>query len=155
MPEIARKVAPDVRVVYADIDPIVLAHGRAILGADERTTVIRADLRIPESVCDAPDTRALIDTGRPGGGPRVVPDPPPRRRRGPGGRRAGRSRTVSPPAPTCSGRFRTRAEQEPYYEGLELVEPRLVCANDWRADTLTPRDSPVRRRYVGAVGRKA
>jgi len=52
-------------VVYVDNDPIVLAHGRAMLAEDERTIVIRADIRQPAQVLSDPAVRALIDFGRP------------------------------------------------------------------------------------------
>ena len=48
--EIAQEVDPKARVVYADNDPIVLVHGRALLTSNPAgmTTVIEADLREPE-----------------------------------------------------------------------------------------------------------
>ena len=42
--EIAQRVNPDAVVVYVDNDPLVLAHGRALLDADERSHFIAADL---------------------------------------------------------------------------------------------------------------
>jgi SAM-dependent methyltransferase len=63
--EIAQQVIPDARVVYVDYDPIVLAHGRALLGDNHTTTVITADMRDPQSVLAHPDLRALIDFSRP------------------------------------------------------------------------------------------
>jgi S-adenosyl methyltransferase len=45
--EVAQSVAPDCRVVYADYDPVVLAHARALLtsSADGATDYIDADVR--------------------------------------------------------------------------------------------------------------
>ncbi len=63
--QVARRVRDDAHVVYADIDPVVVTHGRALLATDERSTVIQADLRDPESVLGHPETRALIDFDRP------------------------------------------------------------------------------------------
>ena len=42
-------IAPDARIVYADNDPVVLAHARALLvGTPEGTTsYLQADLRDP------------------------------------------------------------------------------------------------------------
>src|SRR5688572_25790244 len=37
--EVARAAAPDARVVYVDLDPVAVAHSRAILAGDERTGV--------------------------------------------------------------------------------------------------------------------
>jgi SAM-dependent methyltransferase len=63
--EVAQEVSPKARVAYVDIDPIVLAHGRAILAENKETRVITADLRDPDSVLDHPDFRELIDLDRP------------------------------------------------------------------------------------------
>lgn len=63
--EIAQQVIPDARVVYVDYDPIVLAHGRALLCGNDTTTVITADMRDPEAILANPDLRALIDFSRP------------------------------------------------------------------------------------------
>jgi hypothetical protein len=63
--EVAQAVDPETRVVYVDNDPIVLAHGRALLGTNATTTVITADIRDPASIIGDPDLRALIDFSRP------------------------------------------------------------------------------------------
>jgi hypothetical protein len=63
--EIAQEIAPETRVVYVDNDPIVLAHGRALLATNENTTMMTADLRWPDEIFDSPRTRRLIDTGEP------------------------------------------------------------------------------------------
>ncbi|MFB9248036.1 SAM-dependent methyltransferase [Sphaerisporangium melleum] len=65
--EIAQSVIPDARVVYVDHDPIVLAHGRALLATDGNTRVAGADMRRPEDVLRHRDTRALIDFDQPVG----------------------------------------------------------------------------------------
>jgi hypothetical protein len=63
--QVAQRHAPDSRVVYVDNDPVVLAHGRALLEEDERTVVVRADLRDPASIRDNEEVRELIDFGQP------------------------------------------------------------------------------------------
>jgi hypothetical protein len=63
--QIAQRINPDARVVYVDNDPIVLAHGRALLASDDRTTVIQADLRDPQAILTHPDIRRLLDFDRP------------------------------------------------------------------------------------------
>ncbi|WP_425578116.1 SAM-dependent methyltransferase [Streptomyces albiaxialis] len=63
--QVARRHAPDARVVYVDNDPLVLAHGQALLAADARTTVIQADIRDPRAILGHPGTRELIDFGEP------------------------------------------------------------------------------------------
>ncbi|HEY0538774.1 MAG TPA: SAM-dependent methyltransferase [Actinoallomurus sp.] len=63
--EIAQQAAPDARVVYVDNDPIVLTHGRALLATNERTTVLTADLRAPDSILSHPHLWELIDPDKP------------------------------------------------------------------------------------------
>jgi S-adenosyl methyltransferase len=65
--QVAQSFAPAARVVYVDIDPIVLAHGRALLAdhGETTTTVITADMRDPESILADPATRRLIDFSQP------------------------------------------------------------------------------------------
>lgn len=63
--QVAQRHLEAPRVVYVDNDPIVLAHGRALLAADDHTTVIRADLRDPETIFSHPDLQRLIDFDEP------------------------------------------------------------------------------------------
>lgn len=65
--DLVRQVVPDARVIYVDNDPMVLAHGNALLGESANTKMIMADLRDPESVLNHPDLRKLIDLGEPVG----------------------------------------------------------------------------------------
>lgn len=65
--QVAGRANPGVRVVYADNDPIVLAHSRALLQENDRIAVLDADIRDPPQVLDATETKALIDFGRPVG----------------------------------------------------------------------------------------
>ncbi|MBX6386783.1 MAG: SAM-dependent methyltransferase [Microbispora sp.] len=63
--EVAHRYAPDARVVYVDNDPVVCAHGRALLAAPERVAMIQADARRPEEVLGDPQVRELIDFEQP------------------------------------------------------------------------------------------
>jgi hypothetical protein len=63
--QVAQQFQPDARVVYVDNDPIVLAHGRALLAKDESTTVIAADMTRPAEILAHPDTRGLLDLSAP------------------------------------------------------------------------------------------
>ncbi|MCM2578955.1 SAM-dependent methyltransferase [Streptomyces meridianus] len=63
--QIVQRHTPDARVVYVDADPIVLAHGRALLQENEFTSVIKADVRDPEAIRNHPDVEALIDFEQP------------------------------------------------------------------------------------------
>ncbi|MBB5916413.1 hypothetical protein BJY24_005325 [Nocardia transvalensis] len=65
--QVAQVHVPGARVAYIDNDPIVLAHGRALLETDDNTTVIHADLREPEEIRRHPDVERLIDFERPVG----------------------------------------------------------------------------------------
>src|SRR5262245_5608535 len=53
--QVAQRYAPDARVVYVDNDPIVLAHGRALLAENDNTTVVTADIRKPAEVLADPE----------------------------------------------------------------------------------------------------
>lgn len=61
---VAQAVNPASRVVYVDNDPIVLAHGRALLAENDRTRYFEADVRSPRLILEAEETRALIDFNR-------------------------------------------------------------------------------------------
>ena len=65
--EVAQSVAPETRVVYADNDPIVLVHGRALLTStpEGATAYADADLRDTDSVLAA--ARQTLDLGEPVG----------------------------------------------------------------------------------------
>lgn len=63
--EVAQLVAPDARVAYVDNDPIVRAHGKALLADCTTRTVVQADVREPEAILAHPDVRKLIDFDRP------------------------------------------------------------------------------------------
>ncbi|OHV41602.1 MULTISPECIES: SAM-dependent methyltransferase [Pseudofrankia] len=65
--EVVQAVAPQSRVVYADNDPIVLAHARALLTSDPRgrTAYLDADLRDPGRILNAPELRDTLDLTQP------------------------------------------------------------------------------------------
>ena len=65
--QIAQRENLDARVVYVDNDPLVLAHGAALLADNANTTVVSADIRRPSEVLSHPEVRGLIDFGRPVG----------------------------------------------------------------------------------------
>ncbi|MDF9816829.1 SAM-dependent methyltransferase [Streptomyces sp. SPB162] len=59
--------APDSKVVYTDIDPVAVAHGRAILADEPRAAIFQGDLYKPKDIFEAPDTVRLIDFDQPVG----------------------------------------------------------------------------------------
>lgn len=178
--EVAHEIDPEVRVVYVDNDPIVLAHGRALLADNATTTVIQADLRHPDGIFDHPDTRRLLDLDQPvavfmasilhhlddeddpwGVAARI------RDRLVPGSYvmithfydsgdpRARKVERALVDGGLGSGWFRTAEQIARFFDGLELQEPGVAAANDWRPDEETPRDSDTHFLLAGALGRKA
>ncbi|MFD0885746.1 SAM-dependent methyltransferase [Streptosporangium algeriense] len=63
--ETARKAGSDARVVYVDVDPVAVSHGRAILADDPRTTILRADFFQPDDILGNAEVVELIDFTRP------------------------------------------------------------------------------------------
>jgi hypothetical protein len=63
--EIARRVLPEARVAYVDVDPVAVAHGELLLGDRAGVSVSRADLRDPEAVLSAPAVTDVLDLSRP------------------------------------------------------------------------------------------
>ena len=65
--EIAREVNPAAKVVYIDNDPVVLVHGRALLGRNPAVTVVTADARDPAQILANPLVTEFLDLRRPVG----------------------------------------------------------------------------------------
>ena len=65
--EVAQAINPEARVVYADNDPIVLTHARALLASGPRgvTAYLDADVRDPEAIVANPVVRDTLDFGLP------------------------------------------------------------------------------------------
>ena len=65
--EVAQAVQPSARVVYVDNDPIVLAHGRALLAStpEGKCAYLQADIQDPEYILRHPLTRDTLDFGQP------------------------------------------------------------------------------------------
>jgi S-adenosyl methyltransferase len=61
----AQRLNPEARVVYVDNDPIVAAHGRALLENNEETRLVVADLTKPDEVFSHPAVNKLLDLSRP------------------------------------------------------------------------------------------
>ena len=62
--EVAERASPGSRVVYADIDPVVVSHAQALL-ASPRTEAVRGDVCRPEDLLATPQVRRLIDFSQP------------------------------------------------------------------------------------------
>jgi S-adenosyl methyltransferase len=175
--EVAQQANPDARVAYAEIDPVAIAHSKAILAGNENAAIIEADLREPEKVLSHPDTRRLIDFGQPVGLLLVAvlqfiadaDDPWPivatlRDALAPGsylvlchGTNEGKP-TVAQAAQKVynSGvstpiTMRSRANILRFFDGFDLVDPGLVYIPQWRPDS--PADVPSDpSKFWGLVG---
>jgi hypothetical protein len=62
---VAQDLDPLAKVVYVDIDPVAVAHSRAILADNDLATVIQADLRDPGGILDHPEVQSLLDLTEP------------------------------------------------------------------------------------------
>jgi SAM-dependent methyltransferase len=176
--QVAQAVVPDARVVYVDIDPIVLAHGRALLAENEHTTVITADFRDADAVLDDPELRRLIDLDEPVALIMLAvvhhlnddEDPAAIVRRytdrvasgshlllthfvDHGERTAELERVLL--ADLGTGRFRGIDEITRYFDGLELLDPGVVYNPLWRPEEPVPDPLTLTEELVaGGVGRK-
>ncbi|MGA5302771.1 SAM-dependent methyltransferase [Nucisporomicrobium flavum] len=67
--EVAQAVAPESRIVYVDNDPLVMVHARALLTTSPqgRTSYIEADLNDPGTILADPTLRETLDLDRPVG----------------------------------------------------------------------------------------
>jgi hypothetical protein len=61
----AQRMNPEARVAYVDNDPVVQAHGRALLEDNDLTRLIDADLTEPDRVLDHPAIARYFDFDRP------------------------------------------------------------------------------------------
>jgi DNA-binding SARP family transcriptional activator len=63
--EVARDIDPHARVVYVDIDPMVVAHGKAVIDDSRNIAYIVGDVLEPADIFADPQTRRLIDPAEP------------------------------------------------------------------------------------------
>ncbi len=63
--EVAQAEAPECRVLYVDRDPVAVAHSELILADNDRTGVLQADIRDPESILDSPEAHRLLNFDEP------------------------------------------------------------------------------------------
>ncbi len=179
---VAQAAAPSSRVVYADNDPLVLAHARALLTSapEGRTAYINADLRDPASILSDPVTREVLDFGQPIGLIMVAilhfvgdEDRPGQILEtlidalAPGSYLAASHLTTEhdPAATTAGQRVMRRAgitmqkrDSDVFaglaFRGLELVPPGVVLVSEWRPDGEGPRPTPAEVNCYGGVARK-
>ena len=63
--EVAQYINPNAKVVYVDIDPVAIAHARALLADVDGAEAMLADLRDPEAVLNHPLLRDTLDFSAP------------------------------------------------------------------------------------------
>jgi S-adenosyl methyltransferase len=183
--QVAQRIQPEARIVYIDNDPIVLAHGRALLEENDQTHFSAADIFEPRQVLEDEVVRRHLDFSEPialfhlgtlhhydgkrsaqsimteyidalpSGSyvaishffdPQTTPEL---------SELARKMEQIFLHSPMGSGWFRTRAEIEAMFPGLELVKPGLVRCADWWPDGPRLKSlDPVQHCIVGAVGRK-
>jgi hypothetical protein len=176
--EVAQQVDPDARVVYVDNDPIVLAHGRALLATDDNTAVATADMHRPAEVLQHPETTKLIDFNEPVGvlmiamvhfltlEERTAVMGHVREVLAPGSYLAATHATTDNKSPDAVAQiesvyastptpiyFREHAEIARFFDGFDLIPPGLVHLDTWRPDPQDPAPAATRWLY-GAVGYK-
>jgi S-adenosyl methyltransferase len=181
--QVAQRLQPDARVVYVDNDPVVLAHGRALLVENDQTHFSTADIFKPSEIINDDAVRRHLDFSEPialfqiGTLPFYAGERSPQSIMAeyidalPSGSYVAISHFIDPEtselsdfarrleqafqrSPMGRGIFRTRSEIEGMLAGLELLDPGLVLCADWWPDG--PRIKPldtVQNCIVGAVGR--
>ena len=166
--EVAQQFDPAARVMYVDIDPVAVAHGRAILAGNPNADVMLGDVRKPDDIVRHPEVSGLIDFTEPVA---VLLFRRPALR--PGRRRPGRDRAPVP----CGGHarhyialshgspppqreedadavssvyqrtstplhLRSATEIGGLLDGLEIVEPGVVPVTDWHPEPRGRRPEP-------------
>jgi S-adenosyl methyltransferase len=177
--EIAQARDPrQVRVVYADYDPVVVRHAEAILGGSLTTAVVRADVREPWDLLARPTVRSLINLAQPVAILLVAilhyvedrEDPWAvvncyKDMMAPGsflvishvtadhlsGDAARQAQAVYAGA-SAPGVARTREQIAAFFGGLELVAPGLVNVGEWRPGHIGPPSGPAL--FYAGIGRK-
>ncbi|MEV0713331.1 SAM-dependent methyltransferase [Asanoa sp. NPDC050611] len=167
------ETAPSSRVVCVDIDPVAVAHGRALLADNPLVTVLQGDLRDPAAVLaasgldlsapvgvllvavlhfvdDAADPAGIVAAYRDGlasgsmfAVTHATADAQPERA---ATHRQLYRRTALPMT------MRTRAEVTSLFAGLELLPPGVVDMTHWQPDPDT--DQSMRLAGYAAVGLK-
>lgn len=181
----AQRYNPEATVVYVDNDPIVAAHGRALMEENDRTHFVDGDLTKPAELLAEPRIANVLDLSKPLAviqcstihhvtdeqRPREIMrsyvdampsgsylalthwhDP------ADGSEGSDQARYISETFKNSSmgsANFRSRAEIEGLFTGLEFVEPGLTLLRDWWPDgpNLAPAQ-PVDQIVLAGVGRK-
>jgi SAM-dependent methyltransferase len=178
--EVAQEVDPSCHVLYVDIEPIAVTHGKLLLEGNGNVSVMQADLRNPEMILAASETRRLLDLEQPlgllmTGVMQFVPDVDEpwaiiaryRDRLAPGsylamshftpdGMPEQMAQAVAVFKTTPELAYpRTHAQIMRLFDGFELVEPGLVYTPQWRPEAPeNAGNQPHHSNLYAAVGRK-
>jgi S-adenosyl methyltransferase len=156
--EIAGQAAPGAKVVYADIDPVAIAHSKALLAEDSNATIVSGDVREPVKILADSEVRGLLDFSQPialllvsvlhfvAGDPTAIMSTL-RDALAPGSYlvlshftgvdqpdKAQAAQKVYNRGVTAKLTMRSRAEILALFDGFELVEPGLVGLPSWRPE---------------------
>jgi SAM-dependent methyltransferase len=168
--EVAQRADPGARVAYVDIDPVAIAHSKVILAGNQNAAIIDADLREPEKILAHQAVERLVDFGQPASQPagllllvvlHVIADAEDpwrivamlRDALAPGSYLVlGHATYEGKPAVAHATEkvynrsvstelhLRSRAQILRFFDGLDLADPGLVYAPQWRPDS--PADVP-------------
>lgn len=176
--EVAQQVDPRCRVVYVDLETIAIAQNELVLEGNDRATVVRGDMREPESLLGDPAVGRFLDMSEPIGllmlaTLHFVPsdeDPHQLVERYRALLPTGSYLAVSHATNTRCGiasaarmyrstlypaTLRTRPQIHELLSGFDLVEPGLVFSSLWRPDAPEDTAQPERSAAYAAVGHKS
>jgi len=179
--DLARTTIPDARVVYVDIDPVVIAHSSRMLSDVPGVTIIEGDVRRPLEILEHEEVREFLDFDRPlaltmtslfhfvvddelafrstatlidaiASGSYVAMSHGLREERN----REEMEKAQDDYKAAASTKVRSRAEIARLFDGLELLEPGLVRAPLWRPEAPDDLllDNPEAYTALVGVGRK-
>ncbi|GLY80637.1 SAM-dependent methyltransferase [Actinoallomurus iriomotensis] len=176
---IAQRDDAGARVLYVDNDPIVVAHGQAMLAENDRVRVVGADLRDPAGILGHPEFTRLIDLDEPvavlltpvlqflsdadrpeeivrtirdalaPGSHLVISHACPETRPGQVGRVMDVYRSI-----VSSATARERERITGFFGDFSLAEPGLTWLPSWRPDLAVPHRVAERVWQLGGVARK-
>jgi S-adenosyl methyltransferase len=177
--EIAQAVNPDARIVYADNDPVVVSHARAVLAKTPGVVAVDGDVQYPRELITRREVRATLDFSQPlavlliavlhflndmyspWSAVKAITD-----RLAPGSYlvishvtgdqipagAAARAREIYRGA-LVQGAARSRADIARFFDGLDLIPPGLADVAAWRSGrSNSPAARPVL--FWAGVGRK-
>jgi SAM-dependent methyltransferase len=180
--QVVQRVAPGSKVVYVDNDPIVLTHAQALLADNPDTFAVQGDLHRPADIVKA--AAAHLDFGRPvaivvaavlhffhDDGEVAAIAATLRDALVPGGylvlshgyvepgegdpHRLDEARGVYRRSASGAVAWRDRETVRGYFDGLELLEPGVVPAQEWRNDDPYLPPGLAKGGVLAGVGRRA